>query len=124
MDIDLEIFDKAKLLMKENLDARAEKLLKEMCVMARFELEKRLKSEISLVEIRDQFVRAAGALAVSLFIGLETSEVESFSAGSVSVKKRGVVSAKASAESLRWQAELMLCGYLEDRSFDFRTVKY
>ncbi|MEF9971339.1 MAG: hypothetical protein RSF77_02885 [Oscillospiraceae bacterium] len=123
MDLINEIFTKAKALMREELPAGTEGILREMCAAARDELSFRLKAGIGIADIHDSFVRAAGTLALSLYMGLEPEVFESFSAGSISVKRQNRVSSGASVLALRRQAELMLMGYLEDQGFDFRAVR-
>ena len=68
-------------------------------------------------------MRAAGVLAVALFIGLEYPSADSFSAGSVTLKRRGAEATKNASQSLRNQAELMLTGYLKDGGFCFGAVR-
>ena len=123
MDLAQEIFEKAKLIYREELSAPLESALYEMCVAACGELVSRLKDDISVENIHDEFVRAAGVLGLALFIGLDCSALDSFSAGNVTLKKRGYEAAKSSAASLRNQAELMLTGYLKDGGFYFGAVR-
>lgn len=124
MDIKQEIFDKAKLVYKEELPTLAESTLFEMCAAAHDELIRRLKDGVSVDAIHDEFVRAAGVLGIALFIGLDCSSIDSFSAGNVTLKKRGDAAIRNAYESLRNQAELMLTGYLKDGGFCFRTVRF
>ncbi|NCB73456.1 MAG: hypothetical protein EOM51_01745 [Clostridia bacterium] len=124
MDIKQEIFEKAKLVYRQELSASAEGSLNEMCAAAYAELISRLKDEVSIDTIHDDFVRAAGILSIAMFIGLDCPEVDSFSAGSVTLKKRGEIAKRNSVESLRNQAELMLAGCLKDGGFCFRAVKF
>lgn len=123
MDIKQEIFEKAKVLYREELSAAAESSLYEMCISAYSELLQRLKDEVSIDLIHDQFVRAASVLSISLFIGLDCSSLDSFSAGNVTLKRRGSGSSRSAALSLRNQAELMMTGYLNDGGFCFGTVR-
>ncbi len=124
MDIKQEIFEKAKLVYKEELSTSAESALYEMCVAAHLELLRRLKDDISVETIHDEFVRAAGVLGIALFVGLDCPSLDSFSAGNVTLKKRGAEATRNASESLRNQAELMLTGYLKDGGFCFRTVRF
>ena len=123
MEIKQEIFEKAKLVYKEELSASGEGALNEMCAAAYAELLSRLKDEVSADAIHEEFVRAAGVLAVALFIGLEYPSADSFSAGSVTLKRRGAEATKNASQSLRNQAELMLTGYLKDGGFCFGAVR-
>ena len=124
MDINQEIFEKAKLIYKEELSTSAENALVEMCAAANNELMQRLKDGVSVGSIHDEFVRAAGILGIALFIGLDCSSMDSFSAGNVTLKKRGDAAIRNASESLRNQAELMLTGYLKDGGFCFRAVRF
>ncbi len=123
MDIKQEIFEKAKLVYKEELPASAESALYEMCVAAYGELLSRLKDGVSVDTIHDEFVRAAGVLGIALFIGLDCPSLDSFSAGNLTLKKRGNEATRSASKSLRSQAELMLTGYLKDGGFWFGTVR-
>ena len=123
MDIKQEIFEKAKLVCREQLSESAELILMEMCEAAYSELLSRLKEEASVDVIYDEFVRAAAVLGVALFVGLGTDSTDSFSAGNVTLKKRGEAANQKLSESMRRQAELMLRGYLKDNGFFFGTVR-
>ena len=124
MNINDEIYDKAAGMLKDNISGTEENRLRECCSAARFELTERLKEELTVEDIHEQFVRGAGVLGLSMFLELSLDSVDSVSAGRVSVKKRGSGSAAASAKALRRQAELMLLGYIEKNDFDFRAVRY
>ena len=124
MDLTQEIFEKAKLVYKEELPAAEEGSLLEMCKAAQGELLQRLKDGVSVDTIHDEFVRAAGVLGIALFIGLECTTIDSFSAGNLSLKKRSEEQTRSASESLRCQAERMLTGYLKDVGFYFGAVKY
>lgn len=124
MDINQEIFEKAKLVYKEELPTSAESTLLEMCAAAHNELLRRLKDGVSVDTIHDEFVRAAGVLGIALFIGLDCPSIDSFSVGNVTLKKRGDAAIRNASQSLRNQAELMLSGYLKDSGFCFRAVRF
>lgn len=123
MKLKQAVFEKAKLVYREELSPASEAVLFEMCASACRELLGRLREEISLEEIYEDFVRGAAVLAVSLFVGLDCSEVDSFSAGSLRLKRRGSNAGRRTAASLRSQAELMLTGYLKDAAFCFKAVR-
>ena len=124
MEIKQEIFEKAKIVYKEELSTSEASALNEMCAAAYSQLLSRLKDGISVDTIHDEFIRAAGMLGIALFIGLDCPPFDSFSAGNLTLKKRGDASAKDTAASLQNQAELMLAGYLRDDGFYFGTVRY
>ena len=123
MDTDKDILEKAKTVYRETLSAAEESALFEMCLAAHAELERRLKDGVSVESIYDEFVRAAGVLAAAMFVSLDCTGADSFTAGSVTLKRGGASSAKRAAASLRNQAELMLAGYLRDGTFCFGAVR-
>ncbi len=123
METDKVVFEKAKTVYREELTGTDESALFEMCLAARAELERRLNDGVDMTAIYDTFVRAAGVLAVSMFVALDCAGAESFTAGSVTLKRGGSYGAKKAAASLRAQAELMLAGYLRDGAFCFGTVR-
>ena len=123
MDTDKDILEKAKTVYRETLSAAEESALYEMCLAAHAELERRLKDGVSVESIYDEFVRAAGVLAAAMFVSLDCTGADSFTAGSVTLKRGGASSAKRAAASLRNQAELMLAGYLRDGTFCFGAVR-
>ncbi|NLH01574.1 MAG: hypothetical protein GX488_06720 [Clostridiales bacterium] len=123
MEIKQEIFEQAKRIYRETLTSDDENILSEMCLSAYEELGARLKEEISVESVHEKFVRAAAVLGISMFLTLDCSDVDSFSAGKVTLKRRGSGSLQGTAASLRNQAELMLAGCLKDDGFFFGTVK-
>ena len=124
MELELEVFDLAKDMLGQSLGPEGERSLEGMCASAIDELKGRLRENISIENMERHFARAAATLALSFYIGAESlSREESFSAGSVSVRRRSAADTQAAVQSLRRQAELMLMGYLRDVGFDFRAVK-
>lgn len=124
MELEREVFELAKGMLGQLSGPEGEKSLESMCAAAVDELKGRLRESVSVEDIEGSFVRAAATLALSLYIGAwSLSGVESFSAGSVSVKKKSASDSQAAALSLRRQAELMLMGYLTDSGFNFRAVR-
>jgi hypothetical protein len=99
----------------------SEQVLKRLCQVSSQELVSRLREGVDAQEIEEQFVAAAAMLALSLYLAAEYGEnVESFAAGSLSVKLSGE---RVSAASLRRQAELILSAYLKDQGFAFLGVE-
>lgn len=123
MDTDKDILAKAKTVYRETLSTAEESALYEMGLAAHAELERRLRDGVTVESIYDEFVRAAGVLAASMFVSLDCTGADSFTAGSVTLKRGGASSARRAAASLRSQAELMLAGYLRDGAFCFGTVR-
>ncbi len=123
MDTDKDILAKAKTVYRETLSTAEESALYEMGLAAHAELERRLRDGVTVESIYDEFVRAAGVLAASMFVSLDCAGADSFTAGSVTLKRGGASSARKAAASLRSQAELMLAGYLRDGAFCFGAVR-
>ena len=123
MDTDKDILAKAKSVYRETLSTAEESALYEMGLAAHAELERRLRDGVTVESIYDEFVRAAGVLAASMFVSLDCAGADSFTAGSVTLKRGGASSARKAAASLRSQAELMLAGYLRDGAFCFGAVR-
>lgn len=123
LDTDKDILTKAKTVYRDELTTAGESALYEMCLAAHSELERRLRDGVSVESIYDEFVRAAGVLAAAMFISLDCTGAESFTAGSVTLKRGGPSAAKKASASLRSQAELMLAGYLRDGAFCFGAVR-
>lgn len=123
MEIYQEIFDKAKAMAQGRFPETAEAVLQDMCKAAYDEFSGRLQKDVDIADIEEKFIRAAAMLGVALCMGLDPELEESFSAGSVSVKRLSASSRRDAAASMREQAELMLSGYLDDGGFAFRTVR-
>ena len=121
MAIEQEIMEKARMFIRGELsDVKAE-FLYEMCLSANYELLLRLKEEISVEVIHEQYIRAAGALAASLYLEMDNWAPERFTAGHVTVQRSKTE--KTTSEILRRQAELMLTGYIKDSGFGFKAVR-
>lgn len=123
MAISDEAFLKAKQLAREDISPENEAVLAEMCAASSAELSSRLKDGVSLDYIHDSFVRSAATLGLAMYLELDTTQIQSFSAGSVRVSRRSPEQARSGAQALRSQAELMMIGYLNDPSFGFKAVK-
>ena len=122
-DICQEILTMAKSVLGSELSAVSEELLLQMCESAHFEFFSRLREDVSVEEIHDQYVRAAGIMAVSFFLGLEPACLASYTAGNVTVRHKSEKEKQESIHSLRAQAEMLLLGYLKEREFCFRGVR-
>lgn len=120
MDIIDEIFENAKIFSE--VSEEKEPALRLMCSSAHEALSARFCEGIDLAVVHDAYVRGAGLYAASMLVGIDSSDVESFSAGKLSVHKRAAWAAKSSATAMRRQAELMLRGIIEPENFVFRAV--
>ena len=115
-----DIYAKAESFAGQELSERETAALESLCAIAGTELERRLKKGVSAQEIQEEFVSAAGVLALSMFMQLsDAGGVGSFKAGNVSVTGRSGKDICDTAHALRRQAEVMLAAYLEDRGFGF-----
>lgn len=124
MELEQEVYEMAGVMLRQPVDGDGERALRGFCQAALDELGGRLRENVTPESIGGGFVRAAATLALSLYISAEAvSPAESFSAGSLSVRRRSSKSAAEAAVSLRRQAELMLTGYLRDSGFEFRAVR-
>lgn len=120
MDIIDEIFKKAKLFL--NIDDEKETVLRLMCASAHEVLSARICDGVILTDVHDRYIRGAGLYAASMMVGIDNSDVESFSAGKLSVHKQSAWASRNSATAMRKQAELMLKGIVEPDNFVFKAV--
>lgn len=117
---DREIFDFVSGLYTQEISETA---LMTLCGAASAQLKARLREGVSAAEIKEQFVTAAGMLALAMYIASEdTPAVSSFRAGNLSVGCRAG-GGEATAASLRKQAENILAAYLQDEDFAFLGVR-
>lgn len=102
-------------------DSADETVLSAMCDAAAAEIEARLKEGITLGDLGNTYVTAAGVLALSMYCAVgDPEQLRSFRAGDVSAE---YCDGAANAENLRSAAERMLAGSLRDRGFGFRGVQ-
>lgn len=120
-----DIENRAVSLLGSSVKPGSEWLLRTVCQAAAAELEAKLRRGVKSSDIQELFVTAAGMLAISMLMEsdetLENS-VESFTAGSLSVRLKGN-SDNVSAAVLRKRAESMLSAYLETGGFEFVGVR-
>lgn len=113
-----QIFAQAVLLAGA-LDGRQEALLRLLCGAAASGLSARLRRGITPADCKADFIAAAALYALAaLSEAGDTAQVESFTAGDVTVRKG---KSSAASECLRYQAELMISPYIRDR-FHFTGV--
>lgn len=118
------VFELAKVLVREPMDAGELAALESMCRAAEEELSTRLREELTAEDVGDRFTLAAATLGLSLYVGAGSGgQAESFTAGSMSLRRRSAGGTAEAAELLRRQAELMLAGSLIDGGFEFRAVR-
>ena len=121
---DREIFDFASEMAGGEV---SETVMMTLCKAAAGELRERLRKGVRAAEIKEQFVAAAGVLALSMYIAAGASSVparavKAFKAGNLSVTC-AEAGEPVSAASLRRQAERMLSAYLRDEGFAFLGVR-
>ena len=119
-----DIVQRSRAMLGESFRAGSEARLDGLCIAAAMQLESRLRVNVDRSDIEAVFVAAASLLAVSMYMELEREcgELESFSAGELSVKLKSGSSA-GGADSLRKQAETMLAPYTESGAFGFMGVE-
>jgi hypothetical protein len=114
------VFAQALLLTGE-LEEKEQELLRVLCGAAASALELRLKEGLRLQDCEGDLVAAASLYAVAALLDArETSGVEEFKAGDLSVKTGGTGQERA-GKALYRQAELLAKPYLAD-SFAFVGV--
>lgn len=120
-----KVYQKAELMLNRTLTEKERLMLLEMCDCAGEELEGRLRAGVDPDDIESTFVKAAGILALSLYIQLWEGDqgVSNLKLGDVSLQRRSAGEARVSASSLRQCAEGMLGAWLEDRGFAFYGVR-
>lgn len=120
-----DIKAKAIMLCGGELSEESERVLSTVCEAAARELEAKLRKNVSPDELGENFVTAAGVLALALCMELENSaagEISAFRAGSLSVNLCDSETA-SSAAALRKTAESMLSAYLDKGGFSFVGVR-
>ena len=87
------------------------------------ELLAKLKVNLSPEDCREEFIMAGACLASSMYLMCrpEAAEMESFTAGDLSVKYSGAPA--SAAESYREMADIFMLGLVRDSGFDFRSVR-
>lgn len=113
-----QIFAQA-VLLAGGMDSRQEALLRLLCASAESSLNARLRDGITAADCKADFIAAASLYALAALSEVDDlAQVESFTAGDVTVRK-----GKASAASacLRYQADLMISPYTKS-AFTFRGV--
>lgn len=105
-------------------DTADSEALGRLCAAAASELESRLREGVSVDDIEERFVTAAGVLALAMYVEVGgADDVSGIRAGNVTVSRRGAQNRIASAAALRRESEAMLAAYLTDRGFEFMGVR-
>jgi len=118
MNLTQQIFAQAVMLAGQ-IEPRQEALLRLLCASAEASLRVRLRDGIRPEDCKADFVAAASLYALAALSETdETANLESFTAGDVTVRKG---SSSAASRCLRYQADLMISPYSKDR-FAFRGV--
>ena len=118
MNLTEQIFAQAVMLAGA-IDLRQEALLRLLCGGAASSMEKRLRDGVKPEDCKADFVAAASLYALAALAETdEMANLESFTAGDVTVRKG---SSNAASQCLRYQADLMISPYSKDR-FAFRGV--
>ena len=111
MSLTEQIYAQALLLAGE-LEQKQTELLKVLCPGANSSLRNRLREGLKPEDCKADFVAAASLFALAaLSAADETSAVEMFQAGDLSLRRKGT---DAASNCLRNQAQLMIAPYLKD----------
>lgn len=117
MSLTDQIFAQA-LLLCGSIDARQEALLQLLCSAAASSLTARLREGITPEDCSADFVGAASLFALAAMSESDDmAQIESFTAGDVTVRRSG----GTGAQCLRNQARLMIAPYVRD-GFSFLGV--
>ena len=118
MNLTHQIFAQA-VMLAGCIEPRQEALLRLLCSSAASSMESRLREGIRPEDCKADFVAAASLYALAALSEMdEMANLESFTAGDVTVRKGN---ANAASRCLRYQADLMISPYSVDR-FAFRGV--
>lgn len=118
MNLSEQIFAQA-MLLAGSIDNRQEALLRLLCGGAASGLTARLRDGITPQDCKADFIAAASLYALAALSETdEMAQVESFTAGDVTVRKGN---SSAASQCLRYQADLIISPYTKD-SFSFRGV--
>ena len=99
--------------------------LEALCGAALAELKKSLRDGLSPEDCGEVFVTAAAFTALAMQTELKSLSgigVESYTAGSVSVRSGGSTAAYSAAKSLRAQAARIMAPFVRSEGFDFIGV--
>ena len=112
MSLKNQILEQAKLLAGD-LDGRKTALLEALCSAASDSLQARLRDSVAPEDCAAEFISAASLYALSdLWDADESSTVEEFRAGDLTVKKGSTE--KGASRGLRQQADRVIMPYLKD----------
>jgi len=107
------------LVMSRQADDDKPELLQTLCRAAVTDLTRRLRAGLTPEDCKADFVAAASLYALAARAELDDlAGLEQFTAGDITLRQKG---GNAAAGCLRYQAELLIAPYLQDR-FCFRGV--
>lgn len=91
-----------------------------LCAEAERELKGRLRADLTAEECGDAFPLAAAWLALAKLCAAEEDEVESLTAGDVTIRRR---ESEYRRKALELQAEQVIKPYIKDEGFSFVGVR-
>lgn len=108
-----------------HVEKEQEDVLRELCVLAQEELKRRLRKDIEVEDCESAFRLGAAWLALAGLCAAKAAEddVESFTAGSVTIRRGGGKLPLERSAGLRAQAEQVMGPYMEDACFQFMGVQ-
>lgn len=118
MTLTEQVHAQALLMSRQTEDDRPE-LLQVLCRAAVVNLTRRLRTGLAPEDCKADFVAAASLFALAARAEMDDlSQLEQITAGDITLRQNGT---NAAAGCLRYQAELLIAPYLQDR-FCFRGV--
>lgn len=106
------------------VDERDGDALEALCVQAEKELLGRLRDGLSRADCGGAFdLGAAWLVLAELCVASSAEEVESFTAGDLTIRKGDGSAAARRSRDLRREGERVMAPYLKDRTFLFRGVR-
>jgi len=113
------VLDRALLFLGGEISDDGRAKLQKLCDIAVSQLEGRLKAGENAENLGEQFVMAAGVLALSMYAAIGKDELSSVKIGSVTLtKKSGSI-----VSELKKLSEELLAGCLKDKGFCFMEVR-
>ena len=113
-----QVHAQALLMSRDAADDQPE-LLQTLCRAAVADLARRLRGGLTPEDCKADFVASASLFALAARAELDDmAQLEQFTAGDITLRQKG---GNAAAGCLRYQAELLIAPYLQDR-FCFRGV--
>ena len=116
-----QVLDRALLFLGTELNDCARLRLKKLCQMAVSQLILRLREGKTPEELGEQFIDAAGVLALSMYVALGGEDFSAVKIGSITIERDR--SGRSFIDDLRHMSEQLLAGCLREQGFVFKGVR-